>query len=69
MTGSYIDSSNVNHGFIRDKDGSITTFDAPEAGTGAPCGGTYPFSMNPKGVITGWYIDANCVYHGFQRIP
>ena len=34
ITGYYVDSAFVSHGFLRDKNGVITTFDAPGAGTG-----------------------------------
>ena len=34
VTGGYIDASGVAHGFVRAKDGTITTFDAPGAGIG-----------------------------------
>ena len=45
-----------------------TTFDAPGAGTAAGSGfGTFPTSLNDGGTITGRYIDANNVNHGFLR--
>ena len=34
IAGRYIDASDVSHGFLRAADGTITTFDAPGAGTG-----------------------------------
>src|ERR1043166_3634106 len=34
ITGYYVDSAFVRHGFLRDRNGVITTFDAPGAGTG-----------------------------------
>jgi hypothetical protein len=36
---------------------TITTFDAPGAGTG-PGQGTLPFAINPAGMVLGYYIDA-----------
>src|SRR6266536_814144 len=49
---------------------TITTFDAPGAGTG-PGQGTFPsFSpllINPNGAITGYYTDSAFVTHGFLR--
>src|SRR5215472_943601 len=33
IEGSYVDASNVFHGFLRAVEGTITTFDAPGAGT------------------------------------
>jgi hypothetical protein len=49
------------HGFLRAPDGTITTFDSP--------GSTFTFAaaINPGGVITGGFIDASCVVHGFVR--
>jgi len=58
----------VFHGFVRAKDGTITTIDAPGAGTG-PGQGTQCGSINPAGAITGSYIDSNNVFHGFLRTP
>jgi hypothetical protein len=68
ITGQYIDSNGVNHGFVRSPSGAITTFDAPGAGTGAGQG-TLPETPNMFGVITGQYIDANNVHYGFLRTP
>jgi hypothetical protein len=48
--------------------GSITTFDAPGAGTGAGQG-TLPLLNNAEGAITGYDIDANGAFHGFLRNP
>jgi hypothetical protein len=53
---------------VRASDGAITTFDVPGAGTG-PFQGTIPLCNNPVGAITGYYIDANDVTHGFLRTP
>ena len=47
---------------------TITTFDAPGAGTG-PGQGTQPFAINPAGLITGFYFDAGDASHGFLRNP
>ena len=49
------------HGFLRNTDGTITTFEV----TGSP--DTEPAAINPAGQITGSYQDANYVYHGFLR--
>ena len=50
-------------GFIRDKDGVITTFDAPGAAL------TLAQSINPAGEVTGFYLDTNpnLFAHGFFR--
>ena len=52
---------------MRDAQGSITTFDAPGAGSGifGIFAGTYPRSINSKGDVAGYYIDSR--YHGFIR--
>src|SRR6266568_4430801 len=47
---------------------TITTFDAPGAGTG-PGQGTTAFSINPEGTAAGRYIDASDAFHGFLRTP
>ncbi len=56
-----------NKPFVR-AEPTITTFDAPGAGTG-PGQGTQPFAINPAGLITGFYLDAGDVYHGVLRTP
>ena len=68
IVGSVIDSSGVDHGFLRSRDGSFTTFDAPGAGTSAGQG-TFPLLNNIAGAITGYVIDSGGVVHGFLRIP
>ena len=52
--------------FARAKEPTITTFDAPGAGTGAGQGTTGE-AINAAGAIAGIYIDASNVYHGFLR--
>src|SRR5438093_3611025 len=47
---------------------TITTFDAPGAGTG-PGQGTLPFGINPAGTMAGYYIDSRDATHGFLRAP
>jgi len=68
VTGYYLDSGDVFHGYVRANDGTFATFDAPGAGTD-PGQGTLPASNNPAETITGFYIDANDVSHGFLRTP
>src|SRR5437763_332610 len=53
---------------------TITKFDAPDAGTGPFPQGTFPSEftpagINPAGTITGFYVDASSVRHGFVRAP
>lgn len=72
IVGTYIDANYVFHGFLRSPRGRVTTFDAPGAGTGSYQGTACQFcglGINDAGAITGSYIDANNVYHGFLRIP
>jgi hypothetical protein len=72
IAGTYIDANNVFHGFVRSARGLITEFDAPGAGTDSYQGTTCQFcglGLNQSGVITGSYLDANNVYHGFIRKP
>src|SRR5215472_7998407 len=54
ITGEYLDASNVYHGFVRASDGTITTFDVPDAGGGANQG-TFGVSINDTGTIAGNY--------------
>lgn len=73
IAGIFSDSNSVNHGFLRSRDGKITTFDAPGAGTdsyeGTGCFSDCPVTLNDWGAITGIYIDTNFVYHGYLRSP
>ena len=62
------DSSNVWHGSIRYPNGKIIDFDAKDAGRGT-YQGTFPFSINSQGWISGVYIDAQNNTHGFVRDP
>ena len=70
ITGHYNDSNNVNHGFLRTPAGRFIKVDAPGAGTAASAGfGTFPTSISNGGIITGHFVDANNVSHGFMRTP
>ena len=75
IAGFYSDSNGVLHGLLRARDGTITTFDAPGAGTSAGQGTSLNAwtsvvdGLNPAGAITGSYIDGNNVNHGFLRDP
>jgi hypothetical protein len=63
ITGFYVDSSSVQHGFVRASNGPISEFD--------PAGSilTNPNAIDQTGAITGFYFDANFVGHGFLRTP
>src|ERR1035438_5868225 len=45
---------------------SIVKFDAPGAGTDSGQG-TFGAAINSAGVVVGYYVDSNAVYHGFVR--
>src|SRR5262249_5362963 len=66
IAGYYIDSSNVKHGFLRDTNGVITTFDVPGAGTG-PGQDTLSYAITQHEALTGYYFDSADVSHGFLR--
>jgi hypothetical protein len=63
-----MDANNVKHGFLRYPNGSITTFDAPGAGTGSGQG-IFSDGLNAEGAISGMYIDPINANHGFLRTP
>jgi hypothetical protein len=70
IVGSYTDANIVPHGFLREPNGHITSFDAPGAGLGAGLDqGTVAFAISDRGVIVGQYQDSNFVFHGFVRHP
>jgi hypothetical protein len=50
IAGSYLDHSNVLHGFMRAANGKIVDFKAPGGGTGA-AQGTVSFSINTAGIL------------------
>lgn len=52
------------------QDSRMVTFDAPGADTRpGDNNGTFPSGINAWGVVTGFYIDASNVLHGFVRSP
>jgi hypothetical protein len=66
MAGFYVDANNVAHGFSREAGGTLATFEAPGAGTGAGQG-TYAVGDNSAGALAGFYVDNSNVAHGFLR--
>lgn len=69
ITGMYVDSNDVRHGFVRtvaNGTATITTFDVAAAGTAAGQG-TIPINIDAAGNVTGFYVDANGLFHGFLR--
>jgi hypothetical protein len=74
ITGVYFNARGVGHGFLRTPDGKVSSLDAPGAAHVTPQPpwywmGTLPVSINDDGMITGFYIDANNVSHGFVLFP
>jgi Glycosyl hydrolases family 16 len=65
ITGSYTDTAGVQHGFVRNPFGTITSFDPPRGGQ------TEATSINDSGVIAGSYFyDWNTqIAQGFLRLP
>lgn len=74
ITGHFVDSKDTNlnwsRGFLRSPQGGLTTFDVPGSSFTTTLGfGTFPVSINDDGTITGHYIDAKGLLHGFLRTP
>ena len=61
VAGYYTDANGLQHGFLRDRDGTINTFDLPSST------GTYPTALNTTGDVTGIYWDSNGAPHAFVR--
>jgi hypothetical protein len=61
VVGTYYDAQNVQRGFVRTSDGTITKFDYPGATS------TTPVAINVDGVIVGYYSDSTGKTHGFLR--
>jgi hypothetical protein len=67
ITGFYIDTNYVFHGFVRSPQGVIKTFDAPKASTDGY--GTFGNGLNVEGTAVGDYTNANFNYGGLIRRP
>jgi hypothetical protein len=72
IAGDYLDScSGTDHGFLRDPNGTITEFDAPDAWWQPYCG-TWPAyfaGLNPAGTMTGTWTDKHCTDHSWVGTP
>jgi uncharacterized membrane protein len=65
VVGEYgdVDPPGHFHGFVRDPNGTITTFDPPGSAS------TFAFGINDEGAITGYYRGPSGVIHGYVRDP
>jgi N-acetylneuraminic acid mutarotase len=68
IIGFFTDGDYVFHTYLRAANGTITAFDAPNAGTASEQG-TGSLAINASGTIVGGYIDTNSVIHGFVYSP
>jgi hypothetical protein len=67
ITGYFYDTNHNPHGFLRARDGTFTTFDAPAPDSYPPGSfATFPASINPEGAITGYY-ESECGFRVFLR--
>lgn len=64
ITGPYVDSKGVFHGYIRSTAGKYTILNVASAGKGAGQG-TLAGNINTSGEIAGFYTDGAGVNHGF----
>jgi len=77
IAGYYTDADGVNHGYVTHPpytESTFTTIDAPGACSSGPgCSGLgtiiFYFSLNDFGVVTGYFLDANQVPHGYVTHP
>ena len=73
ISGYYIDSTSVQHGFVRSSSGTYTAIDPTGVGTcvnndnGSKFGGTTASGIDAAGDVAGTYLDASCAQHGFIR--
>jgi len=58
-----VDPNSMVHGFLRARNGTVTTLDVPGAIH------TYPVSISSSSAIAGFYVDAAHKGHGFLRTP
>lgn len=64
ISGIYTDANNQQHGFLRDKNGNLTEFEAPGSSGRLLA---YAFSINDNGEISGFYSDVVGATHGLLR--
>lgn len=66
ISGGYVDDDGVLHGFVRDPEGAITTFDGPDAGATSG-NGSVAEMIDDAGTIPGVSLDNNGLNHAFIR--
>lgn len=66
VAGFYYDANGLGHAFVRARDGAVTVFEDPNAGTGKNQG-TFTFDISGDGTVVGTYIDSTNVLHGYAR--
>ena len=66
ITGSYLSQTTYYYGFVQTLDGTVTTIDAPDAGTGNQ-EGTLAMNINASGEIAGLFFATKQVPFGFVR--
>jgi hypothetical protein len=69
ILGYSVDANGIPHGFLRDTNGTFTSFDVPGTAfyTLVFFEGPPGSSLSPVGEATGGYIDTNGLFHGFVR--
>jgi hypothetical protein len=75
ITGDFVDANGQQHSFVRERDGTLTTFDVPDSNDGQFQWHTYATlatSINAAGRIAGYYyldtVPPNGIrWHGFVR--
>lgn len=68
ITGEYVDSSGVSHGFFRSLDSTFTGFDAPDAGN-TLYQAILPSAVNGDGAIAGSFTDSANLNRAYVRDP
>jgi hypothetical protein len=66
IAGTFSDSAEHLHGFLRNTDGTYTVLDVPDLGSGRTRA-TTAVAINATGTITGYYADSAIATHGFVR--
>jgi hypothetical protein len=62
VTGTYIDTNFVLHGYLRSPNGNVVTVDPVDTIF------TWSSGINDFGAVAGYYADSNFVFHGFVAV-